>query len=323
MTQKNESALHGEPVAGMISNPAEQVPDCVVCGGQTNRQFSKMFKGTSVHYFVCLTCDHVTAGEFDSNSTYEEGSYFEEIDTGWEDRNKTILNFVRWINLLPAIHLSRKIPILDFGCGIARLVMDLNRDGFNAYGFEPFSKDAPLTGRIFNDWNRARRTLERVNLVTCIEVLEHLRDPGAVLSEISKILIPSGYLLISTEAYTTDVHTEDWYYLNPSAGHVSIFSERSLRLLLSRYQFEPILRINGSVWLFRSVSTHCRSVIEIGYFRSSELRVKWRLRHRYRNVVQACSGQRQENKHNTEVIEKSFAEIPNVGRGQEKSNVIK
>jgi len=278
MTGTNDSAVSGVPRMGTLSKPAGGVCDCVVCGGQTSRQFSKMFRGTSVHYFECLTCRHLTAEEFETNLTYGGGSYFQEIDIGWEDRNKRILDVVGWIKVLPTIRLSRKSPVLDFGCGIGRLVLDLNRRGFKAYGFEPFSNDSSLSARIFNNWSKARRVLKGVSLVTCIEVLEHLRDPNAVVSEISKILIPSGYLLISTEAYVTGFHTEDWYYLNPSAGHVSIFSEKSLRLLLLRHQFEPILRINGSVWLFRSISTHRRTAIETGYFGVSELRVKWGLR---------------------------------------------
>ncbi len=114
----------------------------VWCGGQTVKQFSKMFHGADVHYFTCLTCNHLTAGEINTNPSYDGGSYFKEIDTGWKNRNKRILDFVRWIRRLPAIQLSAQSMVLDFGCGIGQLVEDLNRIGFNGYGFEPFLEGA-------------------------------------------------------------------------------------------------------------------------------------------------------------------------------------
>jgi len=185
--------------------------------------------------------------------------------------------------------------VLDFGSGNGRLVEDLNSLGFSAHGFEPHTEPASLSDRVFTDWNRAKSTLGQVNLITCIEVLEHLHNPDDALDEISKMLVPSGYLLISTETYETGVHTEDWYYLNPAAGHVSIFSERSLRFVLSRYHFEPVLRVSGSVWLFRNILTRRRNALERGYSWLSQLRVKWRMHQHHRREAQARSSRQREN----------------------------
>src|ERR1035437_7027286 len=291
MTLKDNVALQTGPSVELRSKSATQSPICLVCGGQTVKRFSKEFHRTDVHYFMCQTCYHLTAGEINTDPAYGGGSYFKEIDTGWEKPHKRVLDFVRWISRLPSIHLSAHSMALDFGCGACQLVEDLNRIGFNAYGFEPFSEGVSLSDRVFTDWSQTRGILNQIELVTCIEVLEHLRDPHTILEKLSRILVPSGYLLISTETYDIGVHTEDWYYLNPEAGHASIFSEKSLRFLLLGFHFEPILRISGSVWLFRNVTAHPRKFVERGYFALSQLRVKSGLRLNYRDATQISDRQ--------------------------------
>jgi SAM-dependent methyltransferase len=295
MILRGESVLPKEPSAVAASPSDPQDLRCLICGGQTVERFSKLFQGTNVHYFMCMTCNHLTAGEINTNPAYDGGAYFREIDTGWEGRNKTILDFIGLITRLPAICLSARSAVLDFGCGNGRLVADLNSLGFRAYGFEPYAESESLSDRIFTNWGQARRTVGQADLIMCIEVLEHLRNPEDALEEISRTLVPSGYLLISAETYEDGVHTEDWYYLNPAAGHVSIFSERSLLFLLSKYHFEPVLRISGSVWLFRNISTRRRNVLERGYFKLSALRVKWRMRQHHRREAQARSSRQIEN----------------------------
>lgn len=271
-----------EPHMGTSSQCCAQLPRCLVCGGQTAKRFSKAFRGSNISYFMCLTCHHLTAGETSENPVYGGGRYFEEVDTGWEGRNRRLLHFVRFITRLPGIRLFAGSAMLDFGCGIGRLVEDLNRAGFNAFGFEPFPESSVLPDRVFADWSQARRTIGQLSLVTCIEVLEHLRDPDKILDDISSVLISAGYLLISTEVYKRGTHKEDWYYLNPAAGHVSIFSERSLRALLRRHDFEAIFRINPSLWLYRRVASVPRSLVELGYFAVSQSRVKLGVRVNYR-----------------------------------------
>jgi SAM-dependent methyltransferase len=295
MIPRGDGILRGESSAGTAPPCDAQGLRCLICGGQTVRRFSKLFQGTNVHYFMCMTCNHLTAGEMHATPAYDGGAYFQEIDTGWEGRNKAIRDFVRLIARLPAICLSGRSAVLDFGCGNGSLVEDLNSLGFSAYGFEPHAEGASLSDRVFTDWNRARSALGQADLIMCIEVFEHLHNPEEALEEISKTLVPGGYLLISTETYETGVHTDDWSYLNPAAGHVSIFSESSLRFLLSRHGFEPVLRVTGSVWLFRDILTRRRSAVERGYFGLSQLRVNWRMRQHHRDDAQARSLRQPEN----------------------------
>jgi 2-polyprenyl-3-methyl-5-hydroxy-6-metoxy-1,4-benzoquinol methylase len=253
-------------------------PECMICGCGTAYRFSKTSRADTVAYFRCACCGHLTASNADNDAHYDLDTYFTEIDTGWKDRNRTILEFVMLMTRLPGIALPFNSLVVDYGCGAGMLVADLNAAGFKAYGYEPFRATRDATGRILNDWREAKTLGAQAKLVTCIEVLEHVRHPDELLQKVSEILHSDGYLLISTEIYNTRTHGSDWYYLNPAAGHVSIYTEKSLLSLMSRHGLAPILRISGVVWLFRFVGTRQRTWLESGYFLASQSRLKLGIR---------------------------------------------
>lgn len=271
---RQQATLTSLPPA-LITEP----PACTICNGSTAEKFSKPLGTINVGYYSCSCCGHLTAGELDSNPNYDDGRYFAEIDTGWEERNRRICKFVSVISRLPGVGVSNCARILDFGCGAGKLVQDLNTLGFDAYGFEPYPQEG-ISAPVFANLNEIRE-MENIDLITCIEVLEHLRNPDKVLALFSELLGSSGYLMLSTELYNSRNHGENWYYLNPAAGHVSIFNERSLRILLRRHSFEPILRINLAVWLFRKSLNLGRLLPERLYFALSQCRVKLGIRLNY------------------------------------------
>jgi SAM-dependent methyltransferase len=272
MSYRDAKVSETEPTGRGLAQNAPPLPGCPICGGRTVKRFSKECNGMDVDYLLCLSCSHLTAGEISKAPRYDGGEYFKEIDTGWKERNATILRMIKLLTRLPGIRLSARSTVLDFGCGTGRLVSDLNHAGFRACGFEPYPESGAASENLFTDWNQARQTLGPVDLLACIEVLEHLRDPDDFMQKASQALAPGGYLLISTGIFNTRSHDEDWWYLGPEAGHVSIFSENSLRLLLDRYQFQPIFRGNDMVWLFRSVATRRRTLSEREYFALSQMR---------------------------------------------------
>lgn len=258
-----------------------RLPACMICKGETVPRFSKPFHESNVQYCHCSSCGHLTATELDAKPNYASGRYFKEIDTGWEQRNCRTLELIRIISYMPGVAISKRSAILDFGCGSGRLVQDLNRAGFDACGYEPHPETAVSSPRIFIDLREISEVVGRIELITCIEVLEHLREPDETLRAISDLLRPSGYLLVSTDLYNYRIHDAHWYYLNPAAGHVSIFSGRSLTMLLARHGFQPVLRVNGSVWLFRKAGANRHSLLERGYFALSQARVRMGLRINY------------------------------------------
>jgi SAM-dependent methyltransferase len=277
-----DTAFQPQDCAKMLAvEKTTKLPACIICKGGTVQRFSKPFDQSYVQYCHCSSCGHLTATELDAKPNYASGRYFTEIDTGWEQRNSRMLELIQIISRIPGVAISKRSTILDFGCGSGRLVQDLNRAGFDARGFEPHPETTISLPRVFIDLREIPEIAGRIELITCIEVLEHLREPDETLQAISDLLRPSGYLLVSTDLYNDRTHGEHWYYLNPAAGHVSIFSGKSLTMLLRRHGFHPVLRVNSSVWLFRKAGPIRRSLLERGYFALSQARVRMGLRINY------------------------------------------
>jgi len=265
----------------MIIKKKKNKQPCLICGKDAFKKFFKNSKMGIIDYFECSECGHLTAGEFKEDFSYNTGSYFKTIDTGWKNRNIKICNFLRLIATLPGFYFSKKSVILDYGSGTGSLVQQLVNNGFNAFGYEPHKHSCFVSDRVFSNFNILSQEFQRVHLVAFIELLEHLRKPDEVLDDVSNLLISDGYIIISTELYKRGFHSKDWYYLNPNAGHFSIFTELSLKILMSKHSFYPIIRINDQVWLFRRISKRRINFLESICFALSQNRIKLNIRKKY------------------------------------------
>lgn len=263
--------------SGPRSTPSSCVT-CLICGDEAEKRFSRPLYGEEVKYFQCRRCGHLTAQEDESTRIHGQGSYFHTIDSRWKDRQASVLHSITRLTQLPGIRLARICRILDYECGSADLVRELNRIGFDAFGYEPSPVSSHVSARVFSDFTALTRKIFRFDLATMIGVLEHIRQPDEVLDRVTSRLHSQGYLLLYAETFQEGRHNKDWYYLNPAAGHISIYSEKSLQMLMTRHDFFPILRINGCIWLFRHLPKRERSFLEWSYFMASQARTRLNLR---------------------------------------------
>lgn len=141
--------------------------------------------------------------------------------------------------LLP---LDGRLRWLDYGCGMGGLVDYLGRvRGVAAVGFDtgmPSLYAAHARGARID-----RAALEAqsgsYDVVSAIEVLEHVFDPIAVLSEIERLLRPGGIFFYTTgnAAKFRDRFVE-WGYVRPEI-HVSYYEPRTLRYAFERVGLTP------------------------------------------------------------------------------------
>jgi hypothetical protein len=103
------------------------------------------------------------------------------------------------------------------------------------YNHEPmFARD-----RFVRDpWSLEAQSFD---VLTALEVVEHLVDPVPLLARLSRLIKRTGVLIISTEIYRTGTHTPDWPYLASQGGqHVTFWSVEALLFLRNKIGFQSL-----------------------------------------------------------------------------------
>jgi len=135
--------------------------------------------------------------------------------------------------------------ILDYGCGNGLLVNDLLGAGLDAQGYDKFN---PMFDKLPN---------ATFDVVSMIEVIEHLSYPFEELDEIRDILKPGGVVYIETSfvdiAKEFEISLKEYEYVNPTIGHATIFSHKGLDILMRQIGFVPINHLNRNVRQYKKI----------------------------------------------------------------------
>ena len=112
--------------------------------------------------------------------------------------HEALLPRVRWLGL------DVNAPVLDLGCGTGAWLARLGGTGMTRlYGVDRDISAVGFPGASYREIDLDEGILpsfdvERFPLITAIEVIEHLANPGNFLSVASRLLAPGGRLLITT-----------------------------------------------------------------------------------------------------------------------------
>ena len=149
-----------------------------------------------------------------SNVDQQEINKFSELAEQWWDKNGDFKP-LHVINPLRANYIKEKVGlqgmnVLDVGCGGGLLSEALSEFGANVTGIDAAGPGIEVA-KIHAEENNKNITyyektaeellnsgIESFDLVTCLEVLEHVPDPSSLVNTCVKLLKPNGHLFLST-----------------------------------------------------------------------------------------------------------------------------
>jgi SAM-dependent methyltransferase len=225
---------------------------CRICGSPAS-------PAGSVRQFELATCEScgfsfVTNPREDYEAVYDAAYYRGEgadplVDYVFElEHPASTIRRYEWQGILERVtSLMPSAPQgrwLDYGCGTGGLVRYLRSHGVDATGFEqgwcvPRLKEAGVPLLSEGD---------QFDVVTAIEVIEHVADPVSILEGVRRLLRPSGLLFLTTgNAFPYRGRLASWGYVMPDV-HISFFEPKTLGLALEKAGFEPATPGYGAGW---------------------------------------------------------------------------
>lgn len=243
-----------------ISNSFEVVITCPVCG---SRKRVKLYKieytsnevievldivdTSEIFLYKCVICNHHFASPVIKqellNKYYltSNNEYYNKHVVPVNNRSLQNENIVKDIEKV-----KNGGDILEIGCGYGFLLNTFNSDKWNRYGIEPTPLAVKYAAETFN-LKIHQGVLEpglfdnkKFDVILLFDVIEHLPEPNEFLNMIRKSLKHDGALVIGTgniSSFNAVIGGPIWNYFCTYL-HISFFSEKSIRYLLEKNNFD-------------------------------------------------------------------------------------
>lgn len=184
----------------------------------------KILRSFDARYRRCTVCGFVSV----EDPYWLEQAYASAIaaaDTGIVARN---LKLAEMTGLLIGLIFHGARRFLDFGGGSGLLVRMMRDQGFD------FRLQDKYCVNVFAGGFEAQPG-ERYDMVTCMEVAEHLTDPLPTFCELRTLVegAAAPALVVSTELLPAAANKpgEWWYYAPETGQHISFYTEAALRVI--------------------------------------------------------------------------------------------
>ena len=225
---------------------------CISC---ESIKIHKYFSQGEEEFFKCNQCHlvwrHPIPNEVELDLIYSKAYAQENVENGITNQESGSYAASKYANYLSKRDLLDKSYILDYGAATGEMVSCLRDLNFSVDGYE-YSENACEYSKLNRNINLFRTELEipklKYSLITMIEVIEHLRNPGNTLSELKNYLVNGGCLFITTpnrRGWRAIIESVNWREAKKKF-HLYLFSEESLKELLLRNGFHNVRRIRFS-----------------------------------------------------------------------------
>ena len=206
-----------------------------------------------------------------TNISPEEVKKFDDMAAQWWDLNGPCkplhqLNPVRLHFIQNCVSLSHK-KVLDVGCGGGILTESLSQWGANVTGIDASQKAIDVASMHASALNPkpeyaciiaedyAKLHPEQFDILTCMELIEHVPSPLSLLQALSSLLKPGGHLFMSTLNRTAKS------FLMAIVG-----AEYILRLLpKGTHEYEKFIRPSELVKWAKQFNLNCETLKGVSY----------------------------------------------------------
>lgn len=237
---------------------------CIACGGP----LSSPRRLGAARLAACETCGSRTAvprpSLAETSALHDSEEYFEKeyFDARRDRQAVTERRAQRILALVAAKRPEARLAnarVLDIGCDTGEFASALARlSGADAYGVDvaarPLRRAQELGVEVSHgDLSLAPDHFENYALVTAIDVIEHVPDPGALLREIRGRLGDGGVVYLETPNWRSAVYTVGSFAARMFGSHprpafdrlfppehVQYFTPDGLRALVTRVGFRPL-----------------------------------------------------------------------------------
>jgi len=195
--------------------------------------------GVSLARFRCSDCSFV----FCPTATDTLDAYSEMIDLDYAfDSDLRILRAREIVKRV--VRFKSDGSWLDVGAGSGELVEASSDSGFKSMGLEPsqyLSKIAVELGRDVLRESLLTYDFGDLDVVSFIDVIEHVENPRELLSKAKSLLTPDGVLVIITpdiNSLAARVFKNFWWHIRPA--HIGYFSRATLCQLLKELNLQVL-----------------------------------------------------------------------------------
>jgi len=186
------------------------------------------------------------------NKEYNRKFYNDYIDHNKILNNKNIKKQTESylqseINLINKIFNSKKIAILEYGAGLGAWVSSLRKAGYKKISTVEISKKRRkyLKKKDILNFSSLKGINKRFDLIYSDQTFEHLSQPGKIISDLSKLLKPNGFLIFKIPPGNfLKKKLNDNYIAGKDEAtpleHINIYTKDTIKFITSRYKLKNI-----------------------------------------------------------------------------------
>ena len=205
--------------------------------------------GATAAIFTCSDCGFLQCSQVEDVLKFYEAMDDQDYEDTREQRS------LQASKLLGSIKkFKSEGGLLDIGAGSGILVEQSLLKGYRAMGIEPsralYAKALEHGLPVVNGVLPNEAVGKGYDLVTLVDIIEHVTDPFDLVSQASNVLAEDGVLVVVTpDASSVAAKLMGWRWWHFRIAHVGYFNEQNLSALLDKAGLE-IVSVSRPSWYF-------------------------------------------------------------------------